>query len=306
MGEPETITTINPGEEHWSTSLVGDNPERAEDLRQYETPQAMLEAFEKAQDWRRGIAGDDDKYYSDLQRFKSPLDYGNSYREAQQKIRSGNLQAPPGPDATPDDIAAYRDANGIPQDPAGYFKGLPEGLVVGEEDMSIFEDFAGSMHEMNVKPEVMHKVVEWYNGFAEEQQAIQAEVDSDHSAETTQQLREEWGPDYRANINLVKGLLSTFMGKEAGDQLLNGRYGDGKAFMNDPNVLKGLAEIARKVNPIAELGYQDSDPQQSLNEEIAQLEKYMREKRTEYNKDEKAQARLRYLYEKRIEIGAKA
>lgn len=302
MGEGDTIvTTIEPGEEHWSTSLVGDNEERAEALKAYETPDAFFSEVDQAKDWRRGIAGDDDKYYADLQRFKSPTEYGNSFREAQQTIRSGNLKAALKDDATEEDIKAYREDNGIPLEVKGYFENLPEGTVVGEEDKVIFENFAETMHSKNVAPDVMHSVIDWYNNFAEEQQAIQGEVDADHSAAASTELREAWGSDYRANINLVGGLLESTFGAEAKDQLLNGRFQDGKAFMNDPQILKGLAEIARKINPIAQLTPPGTDSQQSLNDEIAEIEKFMAEHRTEYNKDEAKQARLRQLYQIRID-----
>jgi hypothetical protein len=297
----EVVTTINPGEEHWSTSIVGDNAERAEALKQYESPDQFLEAFDKAQDWRRQIAGDDDKFMSTLQRFKEPTEFGNSFREAQQTIRSGQLKAALGSDATPEDIQAYREANGIPLEPKGYMENLPDGLVLGDNDKEIFADFANALHEVNAPPEIAHKALEWYNSFAEQEQAMQAEMDGEHSHAATQALREEWGPDYRSNINLVNGLLAAAFGEDAKNQLLNGRYSDGRAFMNDPEVLKGLADLARRYNPSMQLTPPGEDSLQSMNDEIAELEKFMREHRTEYNKDVAKQERLRQLYQIRID-----
>lgn len=300
MSEEDVVTTINPGEEHWSTSLVGDNAERAEALQQYESPDQFLEAFDNAQDWRRGVAGDDDKYYSELQRFKTPTDYGNSFREAQQTIRSGNLKAALGPDATAEDVQAYREANGIPLEATGYIENLPDGLVLGEQDKEIFSDFAESLHEVNAPPEIAHKALEWYNSFAEKEQELRLEMDADHKAEADRELREAWGADYRGNINLVGGMMDLIFGEEAKNQLLNGRFGDGKAFLNDPGVMQGLADIARRINPAMEVTPPGHDPVQSLNDEIAELEKFMSENRTEYNKDVAKQERLRQLYDIRI------
>ena len=300
MSEEDVVTTINPGEEHWSTSLVGDNAERAEALQQYESPDQFLEAFDNAQDWRRGVAGDDDKYYSELQRFKTPTDYGNSFREAQQTIRSGNLKAALGPDATAEDVQAYREANGIPLEATGYIENLPDGLVLGEQDKEIFSDFAESLHEVNAPPEIAHKALEWYNSFAEKEQELRLEMDADHKAEADRELREAWGADYRGNINLVGVMMDLIFGEEAKNQLLNGRFGDGKAFLNDPGVMQGLADIARRINPAMEVTPPGHDPVQSLNDEIAELEKFMSETRTEYTKDVAKQERLRQLYDIRI------
>lgn len=297
----QIVTTIEPGEEHWSTQIVDGNTDRAEAMKAYETPEAFFEANDAAADWRRGIAGDDDKYYADLQRFATPLDYGNSFREAQQTIRSGQLKAALGEDATEEDVTAYREANGIPLEVKGYFENLPDGLVVGENDKEIFEDFAETMHGKNVAPDVMHSVIDWYNNFAEQQQDMQAEMDDEHRATATSELRETWGADYRANINLVGGLLETTFGKEAKDQLLNGRFADGRAFMNDPLIMKGLSDMARKLNPVMQLTPPGGDSQQTLNDEIAELEKFMKESRTEYNKDTVKQGRLRELYQLRID-----
>ena len=300
----EVVTTINPGEEHWSTAIVGDNADRAEAMKGYETPEAFFEANDKAVDWRRGVAGDDDKYYSDLQRFNTPLDYGNSFREAQQTIRSGNLKAALAEDATDDDIAAFREANGIPLEASGYLNNMPDGLVLGDDDKAIFEDYLETIHGHNASPEIVHSTLEWYNGFAEREQEARAELDAQHIAETNVELRETWGADYTANMNLVQGLLESSFGKEAKDALLSGRYGDNRAFLNDPAVLKGFAEMARALNPVMQLTPPGHDPSATMNDEIAELEKFMREHRTEYNNDVAKQERLKQLYQIRIDQAA--
>jgi hypothetical protein len=296
----ETITTMNPGEEHWSTSIVGDNAERAEALKQYESPDQFLQAFDQAQDWRRQIAGDDDKYYSTLQRFNTPTDFGNSFREAQQTIRSGNLKASLDENASPEVIQAYREANGIPLEAKGYVEKLPEGLVLGEEDQEAFMDYAERLHNLNVSPEVVHESLAWYNEVVEQQQAATMEQDQQQRVQAEQELREAWGADFQPNMNAVQGFLNATFGEEAKEQMLNGRFPDGRAFMNDPNVLKALADVGRRLNPMSELTPQTGSAEQSMNDEIAELEKYMREDRTKYNNDVTAQERLRKLYEIRI------
>jgi hypothetical protein len=54
------------------------------------------------------------------------------------------------------------------------------------------------------------------------------------------------------------------------------------------------------VNDVAPLIDQDPDALQSLNDEIAEIEKVMRERRSEYNRDEQMQARYRELLELRL------
>ncbi len=296
MGEPVTVIDETG---NWYDTIVGEDEDRGKAMAEFETPEAFFESHDALvnKDWRTDIAGEDTKYLAELQRFETPLEYGNSNREAQQKIRSGNLAAVPGPEASDEDVAAYRAANGIPKEVDGYFQDLPEGTVVGDDDKAIFADFFQVLHGQQVKPEVAHGIIDWYNKFAENEQAAEQALDAKHTTETDDLLRGEWGTDYRANMNLVTGVIKTFFGKEASTNLLNGRYMDKRAFMNDPDVMKGFMAMARKITPLMALTPSDSDPATTLNDEIAEIEKFMGEHRTAYMNDEKKQGRLRDLYD---------
>jgi len=308
--DPTNDPTIDdPGQQNplndsnWYDNFAGEDDPRRETLAQFDSFDSFLEDYNKARDWRSAVAGDDDKFKSTLERFDSPQAFGNSFREAQQKIRSGQLRSELPSDATEDQIKEYRTANNIPLEADGYLKGLPEGLVIGEDDKELMTDFMGALHSANAPPQIAHAAIEWYNDFAEKQQEAIAELDAEQSKETTDILRDPeqgWGKDFRTNMNLVNSLLDTQFGKEAKDQLMNGRYQDGRGFLNDPQVLKGLANLARQINDVAPLIAQDPDQLKSLHDEIAELEDYMKNKRSEYNKDQKAQERLRELYDLRL------
>lgn len=298
----------------WFESISEGNEERAEALGKFESADAYFEAqatsateletFQNA-NWRDGFAGDDDKFKSTLERFNTPLDMGSAYREAQNTIRSGKFREPLADDANDDDIKAYREANGIPLEAKGYMENLPEGLVVGEEDQEVMGDFMGVLHGMNVDPKVGHEIIKWYNGFAQSEQDSQAEMDADQHQETEDALRTEWGADYRANINLAGAFLESNFGAEAKEQFMNGRYQDGRGFMNDPAVLQVLAGLQRKLDPVTQIHPPGGgDPVETVQEEIAKINKFMREHRTEYNKDEVMQKRLGDLIQ--LELDHKA
>ena len=188
MGEPATVID---DQGNWYDTIVGDNTERAESMKAYETPESFFEAHDALvnKDWRADLAGDDGKFLTTLQRFSEPADMGKSYRESQEMIRSGKLKELPGEESTDEDIAAYREANGIPAEAAGYLENLPEGVVIGEEDKEIFEDFMGVLHGQHVAPGVAHSVIGWYNEFAEKEQEAQRELDGTQSQEANDQLR---------------------------------------------------------------------------------------------------------------------
>ncbi len=310
IADPITNPVTDPNEPTWFNDMVTDDtpPERVEFLKSFETQDALIDSAQSAQNanWRDAFAGDDDKFKSQLERFSTPEDLGKAYREQRATLSAGPAKTGPPEDATPEDLAAYRTENGIPLEADDYFKDLPEGLVIGEDDKAIFGDFAGAMHEMNVAPAVMHKVIGWYNNFQEQTQDQMAEMDNGHHQETEDALRTEWGTDYRANINLVGSLIETTFGEEVASSLLNARDGEGRAIMNIPGVLEGLAGISRKLNPVAQIAPSTGrTADQTLDDEIAGIEKTMREDRKTYNKDEKMQSRYRELLQIRIDHEAR-
>lgn len=308
--DPITNPISDPIEPDWFKDMVDDKtpPERVEFLKSFDTQDALIDSAQTAQNanWRDAFAGEDDKFKSQLERYSTPEDLGKAFREQRSTISSGNLRPTPDENATPEDLAAFRSANNIPAESSGYLENLPEGLVLGEEDKEIFENFAGAMHEMNVEPAVMHKVIDWYNGFAEDQQDTMAEMDNGHHQETEDALRTEWGTDYRANINLVGSLIEGTFSEENASAILNARDAEGRAIMNIPGVLEGLASIQRQLNPVARIAPATGrTADQTLEDEITDIEKFMRDDRDKYNKDEKSQARLRELYQIRIDHEAR-
>ena len=103
-------------------------------------------------------------------------------------------------------------------------------------------------------------------------------------------------------MNLINALLDNTFGEEAREQLLNGRYADRRGFMNDTNVLKGLAKIARQLNDVAPIVEGDPSKLASMHDRIAEIEGMMGNRNSEYYKGPQADAlqkELRELYDLR-------
>jgi len=284
----------------WKEALAGDNSERLEALGKFDSADKFLEHYDgmENRNWRDEYAGDDDKFKSELERFSTPEDMGKAYREGRAKISSGAMTELPGENATEDDIKVYREANGIPLEADGYMENLPDGLVVGEDDKEIMSDFMQTLHKQHVLPTVAHSVIEWYNNFAEQQQDAIAGMDAEHHRESEDSLRQTWGGDYRANVNLVGALIEGAFSKEGKDIFINARDKDGRGLMNIPGVMEGLADIGRKWNPAAQLNSPGAaDPQKTLTDELAEISAFRKKDRAAYFKDEKMQARERQLLE---------
>lgn len=250
--------------------------------------------------WRQELAGDDEKALKQLERFTTPKAMWESYQQAYQKIRSGELAKPLPENATPEQIAEYRQARGIPDKSEGYLEKLPNGLVIGEDDRPIFESLVKKLHEGHADPKTVHGIVEWYNHFQQEQAAKTSEADTSHRAEVEDALRQEWGADYRANVNHIKAFLETAPAGVA-DRIADARDSEGRAVLNDPNVMRWLASMAREMNPAHTIvpGTSGNDGQ-TIATEIDKIEKFMRTNRTEYNRDAKMQERYLKLLDARI------
>ena len=310
----------NPGNgADWRASLIGEDATALESLKPFETPQDFFKSYqtvtgelktlkEKAPtfDWRKEMAGEDADLAKQLERFTDPKLFATSWREAQQRIRSGELLKPLPENATPEQLAAYRQEHGIPEKPEGYLEKLPDGLVIGENDKPIFESFVKGLHDLNADPKLAHYAVKWYNDFQEEQAAKVSEADTTHRAEVEDALRPEWGNDYRANVNHIKSFLGT-LPDGVGELIANARNGEGRALLNDPKVLKALAQVARELNPAHTIVPGTSGNQtEAVADEISKIEKLMRTNRAEYNRDTKMQARLRDLYSARERLKTRA
>lgn len=297
--------------DNWYDGIAGDNEERAQALSQYDSADAFFEAHDAAvnRDWRAEIAGDDEKFKSKLERFAEPAAFGASYREAEQKIRSGDIgPKAPGEDADETEIKEYRRQIGVPLEAAEYLKELPDGMVIGEDDKELVNSYIERMHGRHVPREVVHDGLQWYYELQEQAQDAQVELDTQQKRDAIDALRDNetgWGKDFRTNMALVNGLLEASFGEEALENFKNGRFGDGRSFFNDVDVMKGLAEIARKLNPVGTIIPNEGEPMKALESEIAEIEALMADRNSEYWKGPKSRE-MKARYRELIEVRQKS
>ena len=251
-------------------------------------------------DWRTRLSADG-KHSKTLDRFASPNALLDSYIALRQKVDSGELRAiSPFPDkGTADEQVAWRKAHGIPEKPEDYSLSFGDGLVIGEQDKPIIEGFLKAAHGANIAPEQVKGVLQWYY---EQQESNLAQIEERDTATLTQtedSLRAEWGGEYRTNINMIKGLIDT-LPESVRDSFMGARLADGTALLNHPDMARWLAGTARTINPVhTVVPGAGANVAGAIDDEIASIEKVMREDRSRYNGNEKMQARLRELYSAR-------
>ncbi len=205
-------------------------------------------------DWRERMAGEDKTFLGQLKRYASPADVGKWVRSTQLKISAGELRSNLPADATPEQIAEYRKSNGIPEAADGYVAGLklPDGMVLGESDKPIVSSLAEVALAKNMSPDAFSAVVSKYYELQDQIVAQRQEADQTNRISAQQTLIQEWGPDFKANMNALKSFWGTAP-QGVADVLLTARTPDGKIIGDLPQVASFIANLAREMNPAATL-----------------------------------------------------
>lgn len=246
-------------------------------------------------DWRARIAGDDAKLAGYLARIPSEKALAEQVKRYNDDLKAGKLVKPLPENPTDEELAAHRRAQGVPDKAEAYLTTLPDGLVVGADDKPFVDQFLGNMHKAGAPPAMVNAALETYYAIVDEQAAAASEASNGAKNASIELLREEWGPDYRRNLNVMTGFLETLPPAVA-DAFKFGKGADGLPLGYNADVLKWLTAQAMESNPLSTVVPGAGANQASaIAEEIAKIEGMMRTDRSAYNKDEKVQARYREL-----------
>ena len=255
-------------------------------------------------DWRTHLSAGDEKELKQLERYTSPKDIWAKARAMEKRLSSGELKAvTPFPEkGTPEQQNAWRAENGIPEAPDKYTIDLGEGVVLGEADKPIVDDFLKHMHAKNLPASLANETMKWYMDFAERQAEARYEADMQAKQTFEDTMRADWGNEYRTNMNSIGAVLD-LAPEGFRDRFMQGRMADGTPFGSDPDALRWLANMARQINPITTITPgAGANVEQAIGDEISKLEGMMGNKGSEYWKGEfaeKNQARYRELIDAR-------
>lgn len=245
-----------------------------------------------ASDWRADLAGEDKELLGFLGRYHSREAGLKAWKKQHDEIRSGKYIKPLGEDATDEDKAAWNKFLGVPEKPEGYLEAVQKsGLVIGDDDKPALEKVLAKAHAVGAPPAAVNALVEGYYELVDEQEAALAEANDSFKQAGEEALLEEWGPDRRRNLNVVRGYIET-LPEGVTEALLGGRDSAGMALANNPEVIKWLASLAMDANPLATVvPGAGTNAASAMADEIAALEQRMATDRVAWFKDERAQAR---------------
>jgi hypothetical protein len=232
--------------------------------------------------WRDNLAGDDKAYRARLDRFDSPAALAKSYRELEAKVSSGELKAPPKPlaaDAKPEEVAAWRKEQGLPENADGYVAALalPNGIIPGEADKPLLSSFADAAMKANWTPAQYNQAVGWYYGLQDQLLAERQQADAELMRDSQTALVQEWGNEYKTNQSVVSSFIEKSFPKDFGEALLTARLPNGNVVGNDPMFNRTILAMAKEFNPAATLlPAASGSTLGTVDSEIATIEAQMR------------------------------
>ena len=196
-----------------------------------------------APDWRVGLTGD----YAALAQEKSLGDFkGKDWNEVGPSLAKAFVETKklvgakpsavkiPDEHSTPEDVAAYRKAIGVPDTVEGYRVTRPEAALT-DWDETAEKAFLSKMHELGTPPQTVQAILNWYGEYLSAQQR-----GWHREAEAAQQeLRRDWGPDYAANLGVANRAIQQYGGDPLVDLFAQNGMG------RHPLVVKTFATIGK-------------------------------------------------------------
>jgi len=180
-----------------------------------------------------------------LEKFQNFGDLAKSYVSLQTVMgQKASAVTIPNEKSTPEEIAAYRKALGVPDAPEGYTlkpEQLPEGLSWDDE---LAKGFAEIAHKHNIPPAAMKELTERFIAseaakLEEYSKTAYAELETGRA-----ELKKEFGGNFEKNIALATRVANT-VGLDPESPGLR-----------DPNVVKALVRVGSLIaeDKIAEIG----------------------------------------------------
>ncbi len=238
-------------------------------------PPAETWANTAPDDWRAQLAGDDEARLNQLTRMSSVGQLVDNYFEAQDKIRSGQIEAAsvPTEDSSEDEWAAFRETNNIPTTAEEYKVELGEGLVIGDDDQEVLNQVYPVAHALNLPTEAVSQLANaLLEGQAQQFHKLEIQQES-YRKEADSLVRDAWKGDYEVNKNLIGATILGSLPESVRDEFAHATLADGRKVFNSPEMLIAMAEWARVQNPSAVVVPNNANPMQAMETEIAEIEK---------------------------------
>lgn len=241
------------------------------------------EAQERASQWLKRRSS-----LPDL--LKSGLSSDSKITELTAQLK-GTIRVP-GKDAKPEEIAAYRKAVGVPESAEKYAVYRPEKFEPTKADTEAEQTYLEAMHAAGASQQVVDAGLKAHyliRAQAEKAMADRAKAVGEAAIED---LRVEYGRDYKANVTLADRWLKEHLAPDMGDGwkgLMNTQLADGTYLGANTGFVKAIVKLAKGW---ADDGAVEMTELGSVEDPEAELKKMMSKFGTEEYKSPAFQQRL--------------
>ena len=201
---------------------------------------------DKGDDWRSDLPDD---LKETANRFTSKADAVRAIADLRKRESQVRV---PGRDATPEQIAAYQKAVGVPDKPELYeFPDLPEGLELTDQVKESRTQWGKRFHTLGVSKETAKELSKLVNEDVVRELTAQKEADKAFATKQEEALRNEWkGDEYERNKTLANRAFSDLANRTGLklDDLTRIETKDGRFLMDRAEIVKMFAVIGREMS----------------------------------------------------------
>ena len=215
--------------------------EEVEETETDETSEAPEEQESvEIESWRDLI--EDEKLQKHSERFTSIDALVQANLESRQKLSKAVV--PPGKDADEEDVAAYREALGVPKDVDGYEFPLPEGMERTDEMMDSEDHWSNIDNHNNIPKETADVLINEFRGEIEKMMGQKSEADQHYTAQSQADMRKEWAEDYDKNIIFASRASEALLGEDF-ETMRHVETADGRYILDNPVLIRMFAKLGR-------------------------------------------------------------
>lgn len=249
-----------------------------------DTGESAQQTANTTESYRDGIK--DPKARAFFDRYSTIDDAANALLEKEQML--SKRVAMPGENATEEDMARFRKAMGVPDSVDGYDveSMKPEAYTAeewqSEAVQSVLSPVIAAAHAAGVNQSGLKSVVDAYLNVSAAAAAEQARQDAAWAEAAEEQLRSDWGSDYKANMAAAESAIAGIPG--IADLVLK----DGSQLGNNPLFIRIAADLGRLRGSDNKTVHQflSAEQGQDMRQQHAELTRKMYDAQQSGNRDE--------------------
>ena len=240
-------------------------------------------------DWRErytGYQAEGEDYSKLLGRFTDEEAFVKGAVQAHEKLRAGEVATGLPEDPTDEQLASYREANGIPVD--GKYDLTSSVRELTDMDVEMLGPVAEIAHKHNISQDALVELMDSYMGETDKIVDQMHTQDNLDAAEFTKVAKENWGGEYTINMNRANNQLN-LLPEAIRDQVKQAKMPNGMGIMNSPEFMTWLVNVDRTITPLDPI---KGGAEATLNDArsiVAKAKERMRDDSIGWHKDKKGQ-----------------